>query len=405
MGGETLEFTYRVRDRQGKVYKGRLEAEDKKAVIASLLKQNYYILSLQPISRSSPDINLNLSRVSSRDIIIMTRQLSTMLAAGLPILTCLKIVAEQASNKKLIQAIRKIHDDIEGGMPLWQAADCHPDIFSPVYISMLKAGEIGGVLNIILDRLTMHLEREQEISAKIKSASIYPAFISAVAVIMIFGIIIFIMPSFLSVYASSGAALPAPTRLLLSLSNFFHHFGLHLAVITAVTALLLRSWGRTNKGRWLFDNIYLHLPIVGKTIARMNVARFARTMGTLLKSGLPVLPALEVVDEVVGNEVISRAIRQARKNISEGDSITAPLAATGVFEPMVTQMIAVGEETGVLDEMLMRMADYFDKELFYMIESLLALIEPVLILLVAVLVGAIVIATLMPIFEMVNIVG
>jgi len=335
----------------------------------------------------------------------MTRQLSTMITAGLPILSCLKIVAKQASNRKLIQAIRKIHDDVEGGKPLWQAVASHTDIFSPVYISMLKTGEFGGVLGVMLDRLALHLEREQEISTRIKSASIYPAIISAVAIIMIFIIIIFIMPTFINIYVSSATALPAPTLLLLNISDFFRHYWLYLIVILTVLTFFLRYWARTYSGRWVFANIYLHLPIIGKTIRDINVAQFARTMSTLLKSGIPVLQALEVVEEVVGNEVISRAIRQARKNIGEGDSITAPLAATGVFQPMVTQMIAVGEETGNLDEMLMHLAEYFDKELFYMIDSLLGLIEPVLILLVSLLVGLVVIATLMPILGMINFVG
>jgi type IV pilus assembly protein PilC len=400
-----LEFAYKVRDRSGKILKGQLEAEDKNIVISSLINQNYYILSLEQVQKSSKEVELSLGRVKTRDLIVMTRQLATMMAAGLPILKCFVILGEQVNNKKLKKTIFTIHDDIEEGIPLWQAVARHPDVFSPVYISMVRAGELGGILDTILDRLSIHLEREQEINSKIKSASIYPAIISIVAIIMVFCIITFIMPTFTGMFQASGATLPAPTRILLGLSDFFRHYLLHLSIAIVVVIFLLKRWGRTNSGRFFFDNLYLHLPIIGKTLSRITVARFARTMGTLLRSGIPVLAALEVVEEVVGNAVISRAIRSARESISEGDSITVPLAATGVFEPMVTQMIAVGEETGSLDEMLIRMSDYFEKELGYMIDSLMAVIEPVLILFVALLVGGIVIATLLPMFEIVNTVG
>lgn len=400
-----MEFAYKVRDHSGKILKGQLEAEDKNMVISSLINQNYYILSLEQVQKSSKEVEFDLSRVKPQDIIAMTRQLATMMAAGLPILKCFSILGEQVSNNKLKKTVLKIHDDLEAGIPLWQALSRHPDVFSPVYISMVRAGELGGILDTILDRLSIHLEREQEINAKIKSASIYPAIISIVAIIIVFCIITFVMPTFTSMFEASGAELPAPTRALLGLGDFFRHYLLHLIVTIVVAAFILKRWGKTSSGRFFFDNLYLHLPIIGKTLSRITVARFARTMGTLLRSGIPVLAALEVVEEVVGNAVISRAIRSARESISEGDSITEPLAATGVFEPMVTQMIAVGEETGALDEMLIRMSDYFEKELGYMIDSLMAVIEPLLILFVALLVGGIVIATLMPMFEIVNTVG
>lgn len=397
-----MEFAYRVRDRHGKVLKGKLEAEDKNSVVESLINQEYYILALEPIVRSSKelDFSLGVTRVKTEDLIVMTRQLSTMMAAGLPIIRCFNILGEQASNKRLKKVIYEIRDDIEGGMALWQAIAKHPDIFTPVYISMIKAGELGGILEPVLDRLSVHLEREQEINSKVKSASIYPTIIAIVALVMVFCIITFVMPSFVSMFESSGVQLPAPTRILLGLSGFFQAYVVHLIVGTIALVYLLKRWGKSAGGRLFFDNLYLHLPIIGKTLSRITVARFARTMGTLLRSGIPVLTALEVVEEVVGNAVIGKAIRKARESISEGDSITIPLEATGAFEPMVTQMIAVGEETGSLDDMLVRMSDYFEKEVIYMVDSMMAVIEPVLILFVAIVVGGIVIATLLPMFEM-----
>ncbi len=400
-----MEFAYKVKDRSGAILKGRLAAEDKNTVISSLIEQNYYILSLEQVQRSGKEVEFSLSQVKIQDIIVMTRQLSTMMAAGLPILKCFSVLGEQISNNKLKKAIDEIRDNLEEGMPLWQAASRHPDIFSPVYISMLRAGELGGVLDTILDRLSIHLEREREVNSKIKSASIYPALISLVAIIVVFCIITFVMPAFTSIFQASGAELPLPTRILLGLSDFFRHYLPHLLVAVVVAVFVLKRWGKTHNGRFFFDNLYLSLPLTGKTLSRIIAARFARTMGILLRSGIPVLAALEVAEAVVDNAVIGRAIHNARESISEGDSMAQPLAAAGVFEPVVTQMIAVGEETGALDEMLIRISDYFDKELSYMIASLMAVIEPILVLITAVIVGGIVIATLMPMLEIVNAVG
>jgi len=400
-----VEFAYKVKDRSGAILKGRLAAEDKNTVISSLIEQNYYILSLEQVQRSGKEVEFSLSQVKIQDIIVMTRQLSTMMAAGLPILKCFSVLGEQISNNKLKKAIDEMRDNLEEGMPLWQAASRHPDIFSPVYISMLRAGELGGVLDTILDRLSIHLEREREVNSRIKSASIYPALISLVAIIVVFCIITFVMPAFTSIFQASGAELPLPTRILLGLSDFFRHYLPHLLVAVVVAVFVLKRWGKTHNGRFFFDNLYLSLPLTGKTLSRIIAARFARTMGILLRSGIPVLAALEVAEAVVDNAVIGWAIHNARESISEGDSMAQPLAAAGVFEPMVTQMIAVGEETGALDEMLIRISDYFDKELSYMIASLMAVIEPILVLITAVIVGGIVIATLMPMLEIVNAVG
>jgi len=391
-------------DQQGTISKGSLEAEDLNTVIASLIKQQYYILSLEQTHYSSKPISFTggLQKVKIRDLVIMTRQLATMLAAGLPILRAFKILAEQASNKRLKNALEMIHEDIQGGMALWQSLAKHPNIFSPIFISMIRAGELGGVMEPILDRLSVHLEREQEINAKIKSASIYPSIILSLALVMVFGIIAFVMPTFVEMFTDSGVALPAPTRVLLAASDLLRHdWYLLLFGIAAVVYGLIRL-GKTPGGRYFFDNCYIHLPVMGNTISRLAVARFARTMGTMVKSGIPILQALEVVQDVVGNAVVSRAIREARESIKEGDPVSVPLQATGIFEPMVVQMIAVGEETGSLDEMLVRMAEYFDREIMYMIDSLMAVVEPMLILLVAILVGGIVVATLMPIFDIAN---
>lgn len=403
-----MKYEYQVRDKTGRITRGIVKAENKNTVIESLLHQGYYLTALTESKQIAWNKELELTtwqKVSTRDLVIMTRQLSTMLAAGLSILRCFKILGEQTANRKLKKAIFAIREDIEEGQTLWQAMSRHPGIFSSVYISMVRAGELGGILETVLDRLGGHLEREEEISLKIRSSSIYPIIISIFAVLAVFFIITFIMPTFVNTFQSLGVQIPLPTRILLSTGLFLKMNWFLILGGICLLVFILKKWGSTSSGRFIFDSLYLKMPVLGKTISRITVARFSRTMGTLVCSGIPILQCLEAVEDVVGNAVIKRAIGKARVSITEGESITAPLEETGVFEPMVTQMIAVGEETGSLDEMLIRMSDYFEREVIYTVDAMMAILEPMMILLVALLVGGVVVATLLPIFEIMNVVG
>lgn len=403
-----MKYQYKVKDRWGKIRKGTLEAENKQGIISSLLGQGYYILKLREVYQSNTNIKINLGsliKVQTRELCIMTRQLATMLAAGLPIIKSFAILAEQTSDVNIKRAVTSIKDDLEAGLSLSEAVAKHPRVFSAVYVSMIKAGETGGILEPILHRLTDHLEREQDINARVKGAAIYPSIICIFAVLMIFFIITFVMPTFVDMFASSGIDLPLPTRILLSIGTVLHTKGIFILGGLAVIIGMAKAWGKKESGRLFYDRLYLRLPIIGTAVSRLAVARFARTMGTLIKSGIPVLQALETVEEVAGNAVISRAVNSARSSIRDGQSIAIPLIQSGVFEPMVTQMIAVGEETGALDEMLIKMSDYFESEVVYMIDNMMAVVEPMLIVLVALLVGSIVVATLMPVFSLVNTVG
>lgn len=400
-----MKYAYNVRTRQGKYLSGVLEAENREAVIQSLLAQNYSVLSLKEAAASSKEINISFSRVKTRDLVLMTRQLATMIAAGLSIIRCFSILEQQAGNARLKTALREVKKNISEGLPLWQALARHPRIFSNIYVSMVRAGELGGMLDDVLERLCLHLEREQEINAKIRSASIYPAIISIFTIIMVIGIVIFVMPTFVTLFQSSGVELPAPTRMLLNVSEFLREYWMFWIPGIVILVFILKKSGQSPGGREFWDKLYLNLPVVGKTIGQIGVARFARTMGTLVRAGIPILQALEVMEEVAGNVVMKKAIHSARLSITEGDSIADPLAATGVFEPMVTQMIAVGEETGSLDDMLVRMSDYFEREVMHMVDALMAVLEPLLIIVVALMVGAIVVATLLPVFDIVSTVG
>ncbi|MGE5380399.1 MAG: type II secretion system F family protein [Methylocystaceae bacterium] len=403
-----LKYHYRVKDKSGRTRKGILEGENRSLVVESLVGQGYYVLQLDQVKNTglSMDINLpSITRVSIRELSAFTRQLATMINAGLSILKCFSILSKQTQNKELKKAALQIKDDIEAGMPLYEALSKHPKIFSRMYVSMVRAGEIGGILDQVLERLSEHLEREQEVSSKVKSASVYPAIISIFAVLVVFFIITFVMPTFTSMFVQAGVSLPAPTRALLTAGIFLKSSWYLIFGAVILVVLALKQWKKTTIGSLFFDSMILRMPVVGTTVSRVTVARFARTMGTLVQSGIPVLAALEAVEEVVGNAVIARAIKKSRASIREGDTIARPLAETGVFEPMVTQMIAVGEETGTLDDMLVRLSAYFEREVMYLIDALMSVMEPILIMFVAVLVGGIVVATLLPMFDMVNLVG
>ncbi len=400
-----MKYKYQVRDAAGKIISGNLEADNKNLIVESLLNQGYFIINLKEV-KESKEIKLEFSfrKVKTRELVVMTRQLSTMLAAGLSILRCFKILSEQTANKKLKTAVQTIGEDIEGGTALWEAIARHPSIFSKIYVSMIRAGELGGVLDSVLERLSEHMEREEEINSKVKSASIYPTIISIFAVLIVFFILTFVMPTYVSMFQSAGVELPLPTRILLGVGTTLKTSWMFIFSGIFILVWGLKRWGRTSMGRLFYDNLFLHIPVIGKTLTRITVARFCRTMGTLVRSGIPVLQALEVTEDVVGNEVIARAIRKARASIKDGDTITAPLVETGVFEPMVTQMIAVGEETGALDDMLVRMSDYFEREVMYMIDAMMSIVEPLLIMLVAMLVGGVVVATMLPMFDMMKVV-
>lgn len=400
-------FSYRALDASGKIVKGILEADNRNLVIESLLGQNYTIMELkedknkEAAKKASVNITL-FESVKINDLSLFTRQLSTMIGAGLPIVRSFQILEEQTKNPMLRRAVADIRTNLEGGLTLNDSMAQHPKIFSPMYVSMVKAGETGGALDTILNRLADTLERDREINSKIKSASIYPIMILCLAILVVIFILTFVMPVFVEQFSASGAELPAFTQFFMNISYFIRNNGLWLIVgiILLVTGL---NWvGTRPNGRLFFDRLYLHLPIIGKVVNRVAVSRFTRILGTLIKSGVPILEALEVLKGVVGNRVISDAIGAAKDSIREGQSIAAPIAATGVFEPMVTQMIAVGEETGALDDMLERMAAFYDNEVTFAIDALLKSLEPIMIIFVAGIIGSIIVATYLPVFNIIT---
>ena len=405
-----MNYTYRVRGRDGKIVKGTLEADNRNLVIDALLRQQYTILEIkEDKDKEATQKNaLNFSwfeKVTINDISLFTRQLSTMVGAGLPIVRSFSILEKQTQNSLLRKIAGQVQEDLEGGLALNEALGRHPKTFSPMYVSMVQAGETGGALDTVLDRLADTLERDREINSKIKSASVYPILVMSVAILVVVFILMFVMPSFVESYASSGTELPAFTQFFLNISYFLKDYFLLLILGIIVLVFVLKAWGRTSQGRLFFDTMYLKMPIVGKAVSRIAVSRFTRILGTLIKSGVPILQALEVLEGVVGNRVIGDAIGQARESIREGQSIAVPLAATGVFEPMVSQMIAIGEETGALDDMLERMSVFYDNEVTLAVDAMLKSMEPVMIIFVAGIIGMIIIATYLPVFNIIGTIG
>lgn len=405
-----MNYTYRVRGRDGKIVKGTLEADNRNLVIDALLRQQYTILEIkEDKDKEATQKNaLNFSwfeKVTINDISLFTRQLSTMVGAGLPIVRSFNILEKQTQNSLLRKIAGQVQEDLEGGLALNEALGRHPKTFSPMYVSMVQAGETGGALDTVLDRLADTLERDREINSKIKSASVYPILVMSVAILVVVFILMFVMPSFVESYASSGTELPAFTQFFLNISYFLKDYFLLLILGIIVMVFVLKAWGRTSQGRLFFDTMYLKMPIVGKAVSRIAVSRFTRILGTLIKSGVPILQALEVLEGVVGNRVIGDAIGQARESIREGQSIAVPLAATGVFEPMVSQMIAIGEETGALDDMLERMSVFYDNEVTLAVDAMLKSMEPVMIIFVAGIIGMIIIATYLPVFNIIGTIG
>jgi type IV pilus assembly protein PilC len=339
-------------------------------------------------------------RVSSRDVMIFSRQFSTMINAGLPLVQCLEILAEQTDNKTFAGILTQIKKAVEGGSPLADALSKHPKIFSELFTSMVEAGETGGILDVILNRLATYMEKSEALKRKIKGAMFYPATIFSIAIILTSVIILFVIPTFKNMFADFGATLPLPTQILLSVSEWVKKWILllFLGMIGLVIGLVM--YCRSPQGKEVLDKFLLKLPLFGTLVRKVSVAKFTRTLGTLISSGVPILDALRITAKSAGNKVVENAIMKTQSSIQEGQSIATPLKNSGVFPPMVVQMINVGEHTGALDEMLGKIADFYEADVDSAVGSLTTLIEPLLLIFLGVVIGGIVIALFLPILTL-----
>ncbi|WP_419167397.1 type II secretion system F family protein [Candidatus Palauibacter sp.] len=342
------------------------------------------------------------SRVRPRELVVFTRQFATMIHAGLPLTRALEILSRQARSPALRAAIEESLYEVEAGSTLADALGRHPAVFTSLYVNMVAAGESGSLLDAILERLATFLEKNDRVRRKVKGALLYPAVVLGVAVAVIATLLLFVIPTFESVFASYGALLPVPTRAVIGLSRVVQSLWWAILIATGGAFFLLRRWVATDAGRSRVDRFLLRLPIFGSLLRRAAVSRFTRTLGTMLASGVPILEGLEMTARTAGNRVIHDAVIESRDAIAGGDSITGPLEMTGVFPPMVSQMIHVGEETGDLDGMLSRIADFYDDEVDVAVESLLKVLEPTLIVILGGIVGGMIIAMYLPIFDLVN---
>jgi len=399
-------FVYKVRDRSGKIFTGNMEGENRNSVVSRLRDMNYFITSISEKKKSSffSQQFILFQGVKLRDLTIFYRQFATMVNAGLTLVNSLDILTEQIENKTLADNIKAVKSDVEAGSTLADAMAKFPRVFSELYISMVRAGEIGGVLDEILNKIADLMEKEFAIKQKIKSAMAYPSFVAGAAVIMSIFMLAFILPQFVGVFAQFGGKLPALTQFFVTLTVLFNKFWYLFFMVFAGLISAFLAYIKTPNGKLNFDKFKLNAPIFGEINRKGAVARFTRILGTLIKSGVPILEALSVSSNAIGNLVISSAVLGAKTKIKEGQSISGPLAASGVFPPMVTQMIMVGEESGELEEMLVNVAKFYDEEVDRSVEKLTAIIEPLMMAFIALTVGVMIIAMYLPIFGMVNLI-
>ena len=391
-------FTYTARTVNGDLKTATIEAPSREDVVAQLRRQR---LSVVKVDEESKPKRAKGS-IKMRDIVIFTRQFSTMINAGLPLVQALDILAKQTENKVLSDVTRAVVFDVESGHTVADALAKHPKAFSELYVNMVAAGEAGGILDTILMRLATFMEKNDALVRKVKGAMIYPGVIMGVAGFAILVLLLFVIPVFEDMFASVGLPLPLPTRIVIAMSKFLKNYWWLIGAAIGVGAFLFKKYYATSSGMLVVDRILLRVPILGDVLRKSAVSRFTRTLGTLISSGVSILDGLEITAKTAGNRVIQDAIMQSRASIAGGDTIAAPLQKSAVFPNMVISMIAVGEQTGGLDEMLTKIADFYDEEVDAAVGGLLSLLEPIMIVFLGVVVGGMVVAMYLPIFDMIN---
>jgi type IV pilus assembly protein PilC len=401
-------YTYKVRDTQGRLLQGSLEGDNQTLVVEKLRQMGYVPISIhqQRTSKVSGDVKIPglTDRVNQKDVAVLSRQFATMINSGLSLIRALHILADQTENKKLAEVIGEVRLDVEKGASLSQAISRHPKVFNRLFVSMVKAGETGGVLDSVLLQLADIIEKQVELKRKIKSAMTYPVAVLALVLIIVTAMLIFVVPTFETLYADLGGTLPAPTRLLLAVSGFVTKFAPFIVVAEVIGVIAFRKWIASEKGRAAWDVFKLKVPVFGKLVHKTALTRFARTFAVLLRSGVPILEALEITSETVNNTVVARAIKDTQEAVKRGESVASKLEHHDVFPPMVVQMMAVGEETGNVDTMLEKVADFYDQEIEATVDALTSLLEPLLIVVMGGAVGGMVVALYMPMFQIINLV-
>jgi type IV pilus assembly protein PilC len=400
-------YAYKVRDREGKMAAGSMEAESEEAVVSRLRQLGYAPVSIEVEKGAGLKTEVRLpgtGRVKLKDLAVFSRQFATMINSGLSLLRALTILGEQTSNRILREVLVQVRAEVEKGTSLSAALARHPKVFNRLYVSMVRAGEIGGFLDQVLIKVAETFEKEVTLRGKIRSAMTYPVVVFVMVIGIVAAMLIFIVPTFEDLYASLGGTLPLPTRMLMSASQLLRRFFLLVLLGVVGLVFVFRRWKASQKGRYQWDRFKLKVKVFGPLFHKSALSRFSRTLATLIRSGVPILQALEIVAETVNNAVISRAIRDVQDSVREGESLATPLSKHATFPAMVVQMMAVGEETGALDTMLTKVADFYDQEVEAAVASLTSMIEPILIAVMGAAVGGMVIALYLPLFNIINLV-
>jgi type IV pilus assembly protein PilC len=394
-------YAWVAETKKGRKLKGELEAADERIALSQLKRRNLTVKKLKPKPKDIfESVSWMQPKVRSKDIVVFTRQFSTMIDAGLPLVQGLTILAEQSENKTFKTMLKEVTKDVEGGSTLAEAMKKHPKVFDELFVNLVAAGEVGGILDTILRRLADYIEKAQKLKSRIKGAMTYPLVVVAIAIIVIAVILIFVIPVFEDMFAGFGAALPAPTQLVVNMSRFMKG-NFHFIIIALVAVIIgIRQYRNSEQGRKATDGLLLKLPIFGELLRKVAVSRFSRTLGTMIQSGVPILDSLEIVAKTSGNKILEEIIYEVRGSIAEGQTIAEPLSETDIFPGMVVQMISVGEATGALDTMLSKIADFYDDEVDAAVDAMTSMLEPLLMLFLGGSIGGLVIAMYLPIFQM-----
>ncbi len=395
------EYIWKARTTAGNILSGEMNEVNESVVMTKLRKMNYTDIKVKKKPKDLfENVELFQPKVKTKDIVIFTRQFATMIDAGLPLVQCLEILAGQQENKTFKKVLTSVKATVEGGSTFADALKQHPKIFDDLFVNLIHAGEAGGILDTILRRLAVFLEKAESLKRKVKGAMVYPGVVITIALSVVVVLLVFVIPVFKEMFEGAGDKLPAPTLMVMAMSEFVQNYFIHMAVMLAIIYFIFRKFSQTTKGRIILDRIALKAPAIGLLLRKVAVARFCSTLGTMISSGVPILDALEITAKTAGNVIIEKAIMNTRTAIAEGRTIAEPLMETGVFPGMVVRMIAVGEATGALDAMLAKISEFYDDEVDAAVEALTQLMEPIMIVVLGGVCGGMVIAMYLPVFSM-----
>ncbi|HEX2643948.1 MAG TPA: type II secretion system F family protein [Thermoanaerobaculia bacterium] len=398
-------FVWKGRAQSGQIQEGQLLADSRDAAVAVLRRQRIQVLNIKEKSREIKLIPRLPSRVGDKRVSIFTRQFSVMLDAGLPLVQCLEILGDQEEHRGFQTIINQVRSDVESGQSLADSMKKHPKVFDNLYTNMVAAGEAGGILDIILQRLSIYIEKSVKLKSQVKSALIYPVAVILIAALVVFIILWKVIPVFAQLFAGLGGEMPFLTRMVIGASNFVGRYFIFIFILLMLGGMAIKRYHGTYRGRRILDGLLLKIPVIGMLLRKISVARFCRTLATLTSSGVPILDGLEITAKTAGNAIVEDAIMSVRKSVEEGKTISEPLADTKVFPAMVVQMINVGEQTGALDQMLSKIADFYEDEVDTAVGGLMKLIEPLMITVLGGVIGTIVAAMYLPLYSILNKIG